>query len=87
MKARIRMRAAVTTTVSATALAFIASVAASTPAQAEDLCYGAGVTGTITGSHGVPVFCAQTVLPTLCTTPTAGLSPTIGVWAEACVPD
>jgi hypothetical protein len=87
MTARIRLRATIATTVSATALAFVASVAASTPAMAEDLCYGGGVTGSITGSHGVPVFCAQTVLPSLCGTPSTGVGTLIGVWAEACIPD
>ncbi|MCW2572922.1 MAG: hypothetical protein JWO88_2980 [Frankiales bacterium] len=87
MTARTRLRAAITTTVSATALAFVASVAASTPAMADDLCYGGGVTGSITGSHGVPVFCVQTVLPSVCTTPTTSVGTLIGVWAEACVPD
>jgi uncharacterized membrane protein len=87
MKTQTRLRAAVATTVSATALAFVAGVAASTPAQADPLCYGAGVTGTITGTHGVGPTCVSTPLPALCGAPVAGISPTIGVWVVACVPD
>jgi hypothetical protein len=33
------------------------------------------------------VFCVQTVLPSVCTTPTTSVGTLIGVWAEACVPD
>jgi uncharacterized membrane protein len=87
MNTRTRLRAAVATTVSATALAFVAGVAASTPAQADQLCYGAGVTGTITGTHSVGPTCVNTGLPALCTTPSTGVGTLIGAWAEACVPD
>jgi hypothetical protein len=87
MKAQTRLRAAVATTLSATALAFVGGVAASAPAQAEDLCYAASVTGTITGTHTVPERCVSTPLPALCTTPDVGLGTLFDVWVEACVPD
>lgn len=74
------------TTVIATTVAFVAGVAAAAPASAGYLCYGAGVSGTITGDRDVPTTCVWTVLPTLCAAPEAGLEPTIGVHAVACIP-
>ena len=56
------------------------------PAQANDLCYSAGVAGTIPGTHDSPRPCVYTNLPILCTTPSIGLLPTVEVHAEACVP-
>ena len=82
-----RFRIAVGTTITATAVALVASAAFAGPAQANYLCYSAGVSGTITGTHDSPRPCVYTNLPILCTTPSAGLLPTIEVHAEACVPD
>lgn len=83
-----RLRLAVGTTVTATGIAFVTSTALAGPVsvQANELCYGSGVSGTVTGTHSVPTTCVYTDQPVLCTTPSAGLSPTIGVNAEACVP-
>ena len=60
MTTQNRLRAAVATTVTATALAFVAGIAASSPAMAENVCYAAGVTGSITGTHNVPERCVGT---------------------------
>jgi hypothetical protein len=87
MTTQNRLRAAVATTVTATALAFVAGIAASSPAMAENVCYAAGVTGSITGTHNVPERCVGTPLGALCTTPSTGLGTLINVSAEACVPD
>jgi hypothetical protein len=79
---------ALSTTITATAAAFVAGAAFAVPAaQANQLCYSAGVSGTITGTHNTPRLCQTTGLPILCTTPETGLGDTIGVHAEACVPD
>jgi hypothetical protein len=87
MKLSNRRRITVGTTITATAISLVASAAFAGPAQANELCYSAGVSGTITGAHDSPRPCVYTNLPMLCTTPNASLLPTIEVHAEACVPD
>jgi hypothetical protein len=80
-----RPRTALATTLAATAVAFVAGLTVAPPASANVLCYGAGVSGTITGTHDEGPFCNfDTPLPVVCTTPKTGLTPTIDVWAEAC---
>lgn len=86
MKLSHRLRIAVGTTITATAVSLIAGTAFAGPAQANYLCYSAGVSGTITGTHDTPRPCVYTGLPMLCTTPDASLLPTVEVHAEACVP-
>ena len=83
-----RLRMAVGTIAAATGIAFIASSASTGPIAvlANDLCYSAGVSGTITGSRDTPRRCVGTTWTVVCTTPSVGLSPTIEVHAEACVP-
>lgn len=87
MTVQTRLRAAVATTVTATALAFVAGIAASAPASADDLCYAAGVSGSITGPHDVPEMCSHTTFPAACVFPATGVGTLIGAYAEACVLD
>jgi len=88
MSATPSLRFAVGATVAATGIALVASTALTGPSavRANQLCYGAGVYGTVTGTHDAPTTCVPTSQPVLCTTPSAGLSPTIGVRAQACLP-
>lgn len=81
-----RLRIAVGTTITATAVSLVAGTAFAGPAQANYLCYSAGVSGTITGTQDSPRPCVYVGLNVICTTPSAGLLPTIEVHAEACVP-
>jgi hypothetical protein len=86
MKLSNRRRITGGTTITATAIAFVSSLAFAAPAQANPVCYQAGVSGTITGTHDTPRVCEPTNLSVVCTTPSASLLPTIEVHAEACVP-
>lgn len=85
MAQRFLFALATTSTAGAVALAAGLTGGSST-VQASTLCYGAGVSGTITGTQSTPVECFTSGLGAICTAPATGLSPTIGVWAEACVP-
>lgn len=82
-RVRIAVGTAITTALTATGIALVAGTSA---VQANPVCYGAGVFGTVTGTHDVPTTCVPTNLPVVCTAPSAGLAPTIGVHALVCVP-
>jgi hypothetical protein len=87
MMPRLRVRSTVGTTVAATAVAFVASAAFAAPiAIANPVCAGADAQGTIIAPHQPPLVCVPTNLSTICTTPRAGLDPTIEVSAVLCVP-
>jgi hypothetical protein len=88
MKLSHRLRIILGTATTAAGVACVASAAFASPVaiEANPLCYGAGVSGTITGTQHVGPVCVPTNLPVLCVAPTAGLGTTIGVDAEACVP-
>jgi hypothetical protein len=86
MKHSRHLRTTIGTTITMTAVSLVASAAFAGPAQANELCYSAGVSGTFTGTHNSPRPCVSIGLAILCTTPEAGLLPTVEVHAEACVP-
>ena len=87
MTARTRLRAAVATTVGATALAFVAGITGAAPASADNLCYSASVSGSITGPHSVPRECFLTSFPAACVYPASGVGAFLTFAAEACAPD
>lgn len=84
MQNTLRLRVAVGTAIATTTLGVVAGFAFAQPASANEMCYGAGVYGTVTGTHSVGPYCILTNGPTVCVEPSAGLTPTLDAWVTAC---
>lgn len=68
------------------ALLVVLWTAVAAPAQADPICAGVTVSGTVTGTRQVGPFCQPYPGPVLCMNTGAGLDPTVLVRTYICVP-
>lgn len=66
--------------------AVMSLIVPSTTAEADPICVGVTITGTVSGNRQIGPYCQPYPFAVLCTTPGAGVRPHAEVVVYACVP-